>query len=81
MLYRNFSSKMNYLSMIYFFNIENKSVCCFSDVEYLVQCCVTVPTVCNVNDNLYDEFVNYLLLKKEDIPSTVWESALVKHLL
>lgn len=66
------------LKHAHFVNFENRAVCPFSDVEYFVQRYSTVPALCTVNDDLYDEFVNYQLLKKEDIPSSVWETALVK---
>ena len=57
-----------------FVNFENRTVCSFADVEYFVQRYLTVPAL---STDLYDEFVSYQLLKKEDIPSLVWESALV----
>ena len=38
-----------------------------------------VATLETVNDDLYDTFINYQLLRKEDIPSFVWETALVKE--
>lgn len=66
------------LKHAHFVNFENRAVCPFSDVEYFVQRYSTVPALCTVNDDLYDEFVNYQLFKKEDIPSSVWETALVK---
>jgi hypothetical protein len=61
-----------------FLNFDKRSSCLFSDIEYFADRYKNVPTI-EATDDLYDEFVSYKLLQKEDIPSIVWESALVKQ--
>ena len=49
------------------------------NVEYFSKHYKLVDVLGTVNDDLYDEFISYRLLCKDSIPSSVWESALVKQ--
>ena len=68
----------NLLKHAKFLNFEKRSSCHFFDIEYFIDRYKDVSILSDISDDLYDEFVNYQLLKDEDIPSSVWESALVK---
>lgn len=57
-----------------FVNFENRKNCNFSDVEYFVQRYHDIPSI-DISENVFDEFVEYQLLEKEDIPQSVWDSA------
>ena len=62
-----------------FLSFEKKSGCHFSDIEFFAKGYKNAATLETVNHDLYDKFINYQLLRKEDIPSSVWETALVKE--
>lgn len=59
-----------------FINFDKREECGFSDVEYFIEryhgfLCLSAGD----SDEIFDEFVSYQLLKKEDIPKDVWDSA------
>ena len=58
-----------------FLNFDKRSNCPFLDIEYFANCYKNVHSI-EASDDLY---VSFKLLTKEDIPLSVWESALVKQ--
>ena len=61
-----------------FVNFEVKDDCTFSSVEYF---CARYSHILNFTpcdlDRLQEEFLDYQILSKRDIPSTIWEEATV----
>ena len=62
-----------------FLNFLKRSSCRFLNVEYFSKHYKLVDVIRTVNDDLYDEFISYQLPCNNNIPSFVWESALVKQ--